>query len=203
MKKYLNLILIFTLILLGLSMIPAINQNNRVFGFALDIFRPSQGGTGTSTPPTYGQILVGNSQGTYTLTATSSLGITGSGGGHTIQDEGNSLTQRTFLNFTGTGVSVADSGGKTVVTVAAAPVPTAGSIASPTGGAVNDTNLTFTFASKPEQICIEGKCLRVRSGDSYDTATDQWSWNAGSLTATLPFPVGTGNDIYGTKVIEP
>lgn len=37
--------------------------------------------------------------------------------GHTIQDEGASLTQRTELNFTGAGVSVADSGGKTVITI--------------------------------------------------------------------------------------
>lgn len=38
------------------------------------------GGTGTSTAPTYGQILVGNSAGTYNLIATSSLGITGGTG---------------------------------------------------------------------------------------------------------------------------
>jgi hypothetical protein len=37
--------------------------------------------------------------------------------GHTIEDEGTPLTQRTSLNFTGSGVSVADSGGKTVVTI--------------------------------------------------------------------------------------
>lgn len=36
---------------------------------------PSGGGTGTSTSPAYGQVLVGNAGGTYTLTATSSLGI--------------------------------------------------------------------------------------------------------------------------------
>lgn len=36
---------------------------------------PSGGGTGTSTNPTYGQTLVGNALGTYTLTATSSLGL--------------------------------------------------------------------------------------------------------------------------------
>ena len=42
---------------------------------------------------------------------------TASGGGHTIEDEGTPLTQRTNLNFTGAGVSVADSGGKTVVTI--------------------------------------------------------------------------------------
>lgn len=41
---------------------------------------PTNGGTGTSTPPTFGQLLVGNAGGTYTLTATSSLGLeSGSG----------------------------------------------------------------------------------------------------------------------------
>jgi hypothetical protein len=37
----------------------------------------ANGGTGTSTAPTYGQMLVGNSSGGYTLLATSSLGIAG------------------------------------------------------------------------------------------------------------------------------
>jgi len=37
------------------------------------------GGTGLISAPTYGQLLVGNASGGYTLTATSSLGITGSG----------------------------------------------------------------------------------------------------------------------------
>jgi hypothetical protein len=37
----------------------------------------TNGGTGTSTAPAYGQVLVGNASGGYTLTATSSLGISG------------------------------------------------------------------------------------------------------------------------------
>jgi hypothetical protein len=37
----------------------------------------TNGGTGTSTAPTYGQVLVGNASGGYTLLATSSLGIAG------------------------------------------------------------------------------------------------------------------------------
>src|SRR6185312_12528967 len=41
---------------------------------------PYQGGTGSSAPPVYGQMLVGNSNGTYTLTATSSLGIVSASG---------------------------------------------------------------------------------------------------------------------------
>jgi hypothetical protein len=41
----------------------------------------ASGGTGTSSAPTYGKVLVGNSSGTYDLVATSSLGISGGGGG--------------------------------------------------------------------------------------------------------------------------
>ena len=39
---------------------------------------PNRGGTGTTTIPTYGQLLVGNNNGTYSLMATSTLGITSS-----------------------------------------------------------------------------------------------------------------------------
>lgn len=39
------------------------------------LLNPASGGTGTTSPPTFGQILVGNAGGTYTLTATSSLGL--------------------------------------------------------------------------------------------------------------------------------
>lgn len=41
---------------------------------------PARGGTGTSSVPTYGQVLVGNENGTYSLMATSSLGISTTGG---------------------------------------------------------------------------------------------------------------------------
>lgn len=40
------------------------------------------------------------------------------GSGHVIEDEGTPVTQRATINFVGAGVSVADSGGKTVVTIA-------------------------------------------------------------------------------------
>lgn len=42
---------------------------------AATVLFPSGGGTGTGTAPTYGQVLVGNSSGTYTPSATSSLKI--------------------------------------------------------------------------------------------------------------------------------
>lgn len=41
---------------------------------------PQSGGTGTSTPPAYGQVLVGTAAGVYQLQATSTLGIAGGSG---------------------------------------------------------------------------------------------------------------------------
>ncbi len=39
------------------------------------------------------------------------------GGGHIIEDEGVPLAQRGTMNFVGAGVTAADAGGKTVVTI--------------------------------------------------------------------------------------
>ena len=83
---------------------------------AATILFPYQGGTGTGSVPAYGNILVGNAGGTYTLTATSSLGIIGaasSPGGSSGQVQYNgsgsfagvattTLTAGTNVTFTGT-----------------------------------------------------------------------------------------------------
>ena len=63
--------------------------------FAQTILFPRGGGLGTSTPPLFGQIPVGNSSGTYTLTGTSSLGLVSSVG----------LTVPTGLSVTGSPVT--------------------------------------------------------------------------------------------------
>ncbi|MEK7109484.1 MAG: hypothetical protein AAB919_03580, partial [Patescibacteria group bacterium] len=55
----------------------SINLVSQVTG----VLATSSGGTGTSTAPSYGQMLVGNSAGGYDLLATSSLGITAGGTG--------------------------------------------------------------------------------------------------------------------------
>ncbi|MBP6868953.1 MAG: helix-turn-helix domain-containing protein, partial [Candidatus Pacebacteria bacterium] len=57
----------------------------------------SSGGTGTGTAPTYGQLLVGNGSGGYTLTSTSSLGIVGGGGGGTWGSITGTLSDQTDL----------------------------------------------------------------------------------------------------------
>lgn len=58
-----------------------------------------------------GNVLVGNSIGLGTWMAASTLPISGGSGYATIQDETTPLTQRSTVNFTGSGVSCADNGG--------------------------------------------------------------------------------------------
>ncbi|HVM73885.1 MAG TPA: hypothetical protein VMU13_03365, partial [Candidatus Paceibacterota bacterium] len=67
---------------LSASDIPALSSLDGMLGV-------SQGGTGTTTAPSYGQLLVGNSIGGYNLLATSSLGITGSGSSQWITSGSN------------------------------------------------------------------------------------------------------------------
>lgn len=103
----------------------------------------------------------------------------------TIEDEGTPVTQRSNINFTGAGVSVADSGGKTVVTIGGG--LTIGDAV--TGGGANrvlyedgsqnlaaSANFTFTssmFTVEPSNSCYIGgsdaaddvSVLRVRRRD--------------------------------------
>jgi hypothetical protein len=67
-----------------------------------------QGIAVSTTDPTTDQVLKYN--GTAWAPADDS-------GGHTIQDEGTPLTQRTALNFVGAGVTATDTAGVTVVTI--------------------------------------------------------------------------------------
>lgn len=60
-----------------------------------------------------------------------------------------------------------------------------------TGGVIDDSNLAFTFASLPTELVINGGSY-IQTGGS-----TTWTWNAGTLTATISTPVGTGGSIYG------
>jgi len=66
-------------------------------GDVTGILGVSNGGTGTSTSPTYGQVLVGNGSGGYNLLATSSLGITGGGSSSTWGAIAGTLANQTDL----------------------------------------------------------------------------------------------------------
>lgn len=82
--------------------------------YASSVLFPYQGGTGTSTAPIFGQVLVGQSNGTYAPQATSSLGIStgGSGtnyltssGSNTYLNTGTNLQAPTFNSTSTTGTS--------------------------------------------------------------------------------------------------
>lgn len=53
--------------------------------YAVSVFNVYQGGTGTSTPPSYGQVLVGGKSGEYEFVATSTFGGGGGGSGTVTQ----------------------------------------------------------------------------------------------------------------------
>lgn len=87
----------------------------------------------------------------------------------------------------GTGISITDSsdGGKTISATGASY-----SILTATG-TIDDSNLDFVFVSLPIELVINGLSF-IQTGGS-----TTWTWNAGTFTATLSTPVGTGGSIYG------
>ena len=96
---------------------------------------------------------------------------TSTGGGHVIEDEGTPLTQRANLNFTGAGVTVTDSGGKTVVTI-------------PGGGGGGITRSVVSVS--------------VDTSAGADALTDYVYLVSGTTILTLPTAVGNTN-MYTVK----
>ena len=77
--------------------------------------------------------------------ATTDINITTTGY-KTVKDESTALTQRSVLKFAGAGVTAADSGGETVVTIPGAPAPTVYGLYAQTALGTNITN-TITETS--------------------------------------------------------
>lgn len=88
-----------------------------------------------------------------------------------------------YLNITGAGVSYASANGRNDVTITGS--GGALSVLTATGD-VDDSNTTFTFASEPTLVIVNGATYRDGHGVTISTTT-----------ATLDNPVGTGGDIYG------
>jgi len=109
------------------------------------------------------------------------------GGGHTIQDEGTPLTQRTNLNFVGAGVTVTDDSGNNATVVTISTSAGAGYQAV-TSGSINGTNTVFTWAVAPNAIVVDGQSLRKVASDG----TVNWT---GTTTTTLT--IAPNFDVYG------
>ncbi len=109
------------------------------------------------------------------------------GGGHTIQDEGTPLTQRTNLNFKGAGVTVTDdlANNATIVTVSTS---AGAGYQQPTSGAIDGSNTVFAFATAPNAIVVDGVSLQKVAADT----TVNWTG-----TTTITLSVAPNFDIYG------
>jgi len=69
---------------------------------------PNRGGTGTSVPPTVGQILIGQANGTYSPVATTTLGVTATVATSTVRSALSATLPATYNSTTGViGVSTA------------------------------------------------------------------------------------------------
>jgi hypothetical protein len=107
--------------------------------------------------------------------------------GHAIEDEGSVLTQRAVLNFTGSGVTVSDIGGKTVVDIGAGGGATWTEVevdfgSAPVYGAeFTITDAAITAASKV-QVLPCGKAATGRTADD-------WAWDGAAFAANP----GTGS----------
>lgn len=76
------------------------DSEDETLGTELRVLRPGQGGTGTSTAPSIGQVLIGLSDGTYAPRATSSLNIAAAGDGvSNWLSNGTRLTPSTTLGI--------------------------------------------------------------------------------------------------------
>ena len=104
----------------------------------------------STTDPENGQILKWVAA---TSLWTPAADVSGSTAGHTIQNAGSNLTDRTYLNFTGSGVSVTDDSGNntTKVTITAGSgsgqTNTASNEGSGTGLVMTKNNLNLPFFS--------------------------------------------------------
>jgi hypothetical protein len=99
--------------------------------------------------------------------------------GHTVEDEGVALTQRASLNFAGAGVTVTDTGSKTLVTI-----PGGGG-----GGSLAVQDEGTTVASGVTQIDFQGAGVTAAAG-------------TGEVVVTIPtgITVQEGNVTEGTGI---
>lgn len=109
------------------------------------------------------------------------------GGGHTIQDEGVPLTQRTNLNFVGAGVTVTDDSANDATKVTISTSAGAG-YQQPTSGTVNGTNKVFGFAVAPNALVVDGVSMQKVAVDT----TVNWTG-----TTSITLTVAPNFDVYG------
>jgi hypothetical protein len=133
---------------------------NQVLGaFYLDVGQiaaPSNPGAGTR------RLFVDSGTGKASVRTSAGTTVSLEETGHSIEDEATPLTQRSALNFTGTGVTCTDSGGKTVCDI-------------PTGGAGTGDNITVNGAAATDADFDDTTPAAVGSGVNV-----KWQKDAGA-----------------------
>ena len=118
-------------------------------------------------------------------------GSGGTGGGHTIEDEGTPLTQRTNLNFVGAGVTVTDDAGNdaTVVTIDGGGGTVNAYAETPTG-LVNSSNTSYTLANTPADT--DGVLVLLDGVTQYNGI----DYTVSGTTITFTTAPATGSSIF-------
>ncbi len=178
----------------------------------------ANGGTATSAAPTYGQLLIGDGVGGYSLVATSSLGIgagTGTPGGAdgTVQFNsgstfaGNSSflfnSTTNLLSFASASTSIASIfdrlyvGGTATTTILGSATSTFGAGVQTTALNITSTSATSTFANG---IRLSGGCFQLADGTcagtgsgSGLTAYDAFTHPIAGQSATTSLLLFSGN----------
>lgn len=176
---------------------------------AATILFPSGGGTGTSTAPSFGQLLMGNGNGTYSLVATSSLGFVSSTSTPSVGSFGwlqfasstsGYFTATSSLSYTtttpsleigsssaGSNTNIYSTNGATII-----PALTSGNWSAGTG---------WTFGTSPDRIIksSNGTGLLTQTGGTaptigtlYKVTITVTGFSAGSFTWTLGARSGGG-----------
>ena len=165
-------------------------------GTSLRVLLPSGGGTGTGTPPSYGQMLVGNSGGTYTLTATSSLGIATLSGG-----SANLLTY--WTSATGVGATSSPTVGYITATSTTATSTFAGAFS--VGSTTPAGNALFSVGASSPLFFVDKNTGNVGVGTAAPGATGLSIGDGTNNIRTrfyttqnryVEFYGGAGNDFY-------
>lgn len=132
---------------------------------------------------------------------------TSGGGGHVIEEEATPLNQRANLNFTGAGVSAADVGGKTVITINGGAGSFAVSETEVDFGSTPVTAKEFTvtdaaIVATNEIMCLpSGNPATSRVGNDFSWEVFSFSALAGTGQFTLSAVCANGSVVGKRKVL--
>jgi len=205
-KKFTFWSLIVIALIAGLILMPE-KQVEKQIGADLRIFTIGQGGTGTSTSPTSGQILIGDGSGKYIVDDFSSYDT--SAAGNPFDQWLDSTSSPSFVDLTSTGNLSFNNASGTQLTVSGGLwgnlTGTATSLSSDPSDCTGDTQYSYQIDASGNLTCGN---LDYYTNADWDTTYNATSTKAGDFTfsdnlvvsgnATTTDLTFTGNGWFGT-----